>query len=233
MAIDPRKYLAPHRPMRMFGLDRALGDGAEVVSAGKQKPAPRGAGSVRRASPTSRARSGQSGTVARARAGRPEPEAPSSPTKSLVEGRADLRHRRRAEIDQLLEGKQRQVMTGATDRNIAALFDIRPDDVRAWRRRKGLAGKRGRPRLELPVGVHPGERVPRSRLQRTLGGPEDPLLPAYVEKRPLDYLLLGKLTAAAVELGWTVEDLALATGVHDTDLGVAYDIYQARQAVEA
>jgi hypothetical protein len=167
-------------------------------------------------------------------------DAPSSSVPRCGVGSADVAHdsaeadrlvaipyRPPAYIDELLEGIEDAVLGGARDGEIARCFYVRPQEVRAWRRRRNLPGNCGRPTTRQPRSpASRGVVPPRLRRQRALLRERTTAATVFVERDSLDYLVLGRLTTTLLNMGWGTDEVALGTGISDTEVAVAYEYYR-------
>jgi hypothetical protein len=140
---------------------------------------------------------------------------------------------RRAELDRLLQDYAADAEAGVPDTQIASRVRVTKDQVKQWRRRHGIQGKRGRPPPEVPGRFIANAllgRGPRAVPHRTspVQGRWD--VPEYVLRQPLDYGAFMELVAKLADEGFSAELIARGMGVIERDVHLAAELYFARRS---
>lgn len=139
-------------------------------------------------------------------------------------------YRSAADVDALLSAYLDDALAGVPDRLIARRTGLSAQQVKLWRARRGIAGRRGRAPVELGtrflVSALLGEETtPVPHEFSPVQGAWRP--PAYALRRPLDYRLFARVVSRLVD-ELTVDQIASAIGIDERDIEMAIRIEAAR-----
>ena len=139
-------------------------------------------------------------------------------------------YRHAADIDALLAPYVDDALAGVPDRLLAERVGLSQQQVKLWRRRRHIPGRRRK--TPAVVGT-------KFLLGHLLGEDTEPVPhsvspvcgewrpPAYVLRRPLDYSLFARMVSALVDV-FTVEEIAGGIGIDGRDITNALALVDAR-----
>lgn len=141
-------------------------------------------------------------------------------------------YRSAAQVDETLKPFASDAHAGVSDRLIGSRTGLSPQQVKRWRSRGSIRGKRGRRPTELGT---------RFLIASLIGEPTTPVPhevsplhgewrpPAYALRRPLRYdLFVRAVHALATDM--TIEEIALAMGIDERDVAMAAIVHAERGA---
>lgn len=144
------------------------------------------------------------------------------------------RYLRAAEVDARLAPYVDDARAGVPDVMLASRTALTTERVRQWRRRHGIAGRRGRPSAQLGrtflIAPLLGERVqplPHD-VASPVAGEWRP--PVYLLREPLAYELFAECVVMLSER-FTTEQIAQAIGIAERDVYDAIVLYECRRGV--
>jgi hypothetical protein len=139
-----------------------------------------------------------------------------------------------ARVDAELEPLKPDATAGVPDALVAQRSGRSVGQVRQWRRRQGVRGRRGRPSHALSTKYMVGSLLGRDapRLHHQVSPVHGAwTAPEYVLREPLAYSAFAEITfRLATELGYDPADIARGIGVFERDVQNAIALYGARGA---
>ncbi|MFO0680504.1 MAG: hypothetical protein U0234_00570 [Sandaracinus sp.] len=160
------------------------------------------------------------------------PYDPRDETRPALRRGARGKYRHAAEIDALLAPFTNDAIAGVPDALLARRVGVSFEQVKHWRRRRHIQGRRGR--APTAVGTN-------FMLGALLGEPTEPVAheispthgqwrpPAYALRRPLSFGLFARMIAVLVE-SFTVDQIAQGFGFEERDVALALALWTERGA---
>lgn len=142
------------------------------------------------------------------------------------------RYRHAGEVDALLAPFTNDALAGVPDRMVANRAGLSVEQVKQWRRRQHIPGRRGRPQPQLGT---------QFMVSALLGEPTEPIAhefspthgewcpPAFALRRPLKFDLFANMIAVLVD-NFTIDEIAHGFGFEARDVELALALWAARGA---